>query len=296
MINLKGYLLAASFIGVFASAIAALPARTGFDKAVQDYNTHNYSRALSAFQKILGVNPQDAETHYYIALCYQALSQIAAAESEYKWVSSNSQNQSLRNNANQALQNIQAWTAHRTSSGRGNNFQSSSTRPSGNPPLLSLQPKIVTRASEQALGIGSSYAPNSSKEIAGLWERFTPRIPELPSVEGTYSLGISSTTACAGIKLPPGKAFVYVAAMPVKDTEQIPEGMVKIRLNAGRYAVFTHRGPTSDLQRSLDYIWKTWLPKANVKYRDAPSFELYDRQRFNADSAESEIDLYIPIQ
>ncbi len=160
--------------------------------------------------------------------------------------------------------------------------------------LTSLEPKIVQREAELAVGMGASYSLEGSKEIVHLWERFKPRIQEVPSAKGTHTLGIS----CAGlseISRRPGDAYVYVAAVPVTRAEALPDAMVKVELPAGRYAVFTHKGPLANLSSSMDYIWGSWLKRTREKYRNAPSFELYD-QRFKSESPESEVDIYIPVE
>ncbi len=97
--------------GVFAAPL-------GFDQAVADYKNQQYSLALSHFQQINRAHPSDVETHYYMALCYQCLSQIAAARQEYSWVYTYAKNQGLRYNAYQALVQLQKAAEQRKIAGR----------------------------------------------------------------------------------------------------------------------------------------------------------------------------------
>jgi len=100
---------------------AAAPA--GFDSAVADYNAKKLSAALSKLTAISQANPNHAQTHYYMALCYQGTNQIQLAQREYKWLYANSKDASLRYNSYLALAQIQRWSAKRNYSGQGNVYK-----------------------------------------------------------------------------------------------------------------------------------------------------------------------------
>lgn len=91
----------------------------------------------------------------------------------------------------------------------------------------------------------------------------------------------------------------YIAGAEVTSVENLPLGMEKITIEAGRYAIFTHKGPLNEaianLEHTMNYIYGSWLPKSGFELRDAPEFELYD-ERFHPASPESEFDIYIPIK
>lgn len=74
-----------------ALLIAALPAMSApanlYAQAVADYNAGKYGQAATAFETIKAQYPNNALTHYYLALCRQALGQFAKARQEYEWVS-----------------------------------------------------------------------------------------------------------------------------------------------------------------------------------------------------------------
>lgn len=157
---------------------------------------------------------------------------------------------------------------------------------------ITMQPKIVTREAETVIGMGGTFEPGDSPSISMLWDKFVSRRPEIKSRNSKYDIGVCCPTH-SDIPVDSGK-FVYIAASPVDDKADPPAGMVKTVLPAGRYAVFTHKGPISQLKHTLNYIWGTWMPKAEFEKRDAPDFELYD-ERFDPESLDGEFDLYIPI-
>ncbi len=73
----------------------------------------------------------------------------------------------------------------------------------------------------------------------------------------------------------PTEKVRYDAAIAVDRPVQ-PEGdFGAMEIPAGKYAVFTHRGPYENLGRSYQQIYGGWLPKSGYELRDAPAFEQY---------------------
>jgi AraC family transcriptional regulator len=159
---------------------------------------------------------------------------------------------------------------------------------------VNMQPKIVERGPDLAVGMGGSFPHNSFSRISKLWTEFQVRMPEVPAVRKGYALGVC-TAEHADIAIKPGDNFVYIAALPVTDAATVPAGMVKVEIPGGRYAVFTHKGPLSDLPHTVNYIWGTWVPRGEYKRRESPDFELYD-ERFNEQTLDGEFDIYLPIE
>lgn len=157
---------------------------------------------------------------------------------------------------------------------------------------ITMEPKIVTREPELVVGMGGTFEPGDSSSISKLWDKFIERQPEIKSRNEKYHIGVCCP-AHTDIPVDSGK-FVYIAAAPINGLPEVPKGMVKTELPGGRYAVFTHKGPISQLGHTLNYVWGTWMPKAEYERRDAPDFELYD-ERFDPESLDGELDLYIPI-
>lgn len=159
---------------------------------------------------------------------------------------------------------------------------------------LTMQPQIVERDEDLAVGLGGGFAEGATEQIKALWDRFLERKHEIGGTNPDYALGVCMPNH-SDIKKQSEQQFVYVAALPVRTADNVPEGMVVCRIPAGRYAVFTHKGPIANLPLTLKYIWGTWLPGSDYKYADGqPDFELYD-DRFCPDGADSEFDIYIPL-
>ncbi|MCK5241140.1 GyrI-like domain-containing protein [bacterium] len=98
----------------------------------------------------------------------------------------------------------------------------------------------------------------------------------------------------------PGNHFSYMAAVEVSEVDDVPEDMTGKMLPALTYARFCHHGDFCNLPTTIYEIYNKWLPDS--EYHLVPGwqcgishFERYD-QRFQWSSAESEIDIFLPIR
>jgi AraC family transcriptional regulator len=71
--------------------------------------------------------------------------------------------------------------------------------------------------------------------------------------------------------------------------------MKAFELPAGLYAVFLHRGPASEGQRTFQYIMGTWLPASGYELDSRPHFELLG-EKYKNDLPDSEEEIWIPIK
>ena len=90
------------------------------------------------------------------------------------------------------------------------------------------------------------------------------------------------------------KEFKKWAAVEVSDFHNIPEGMESFILTAGLYAVFIHKGSSSDTS-TFQYIFTTWLPSSEYVLDDRPHFEVLGEKYKNNDP-DSEEEIWIPIK
>lgn len=159
---------------------------------------------------------------------------------------------------------------------------------------VTMQPKFVEIPAQKAVGLGGVFAPGDSAAIGALWDKFIPRLKEVVQANSPVAYGICMPNH-PEIPVDSADRFVYVAALPVAEYGVKPDDFINCEISAGRYAVFTHKGPIEKICHTINYIWGTWLPTATVERREAPDFELYDH-RFQPASEDSEFDIYIPIK
>ncbi len=90
--------------------------------------------------------------------------------------------------------------------------------------------------------------------------------------------------------------FTYMICMGVNNTDSVPQGMTGKTIPAVKYAVFTHKGPYSNIGNSYSYIYQVWLPKSGKKVKQAESFESYDDRFKKPNDPDSQVDIYIPVE
>lgn len=78
--------------------------------------------------------------------------------------------------------------------------------------------------------------------------------------------------------------------------ENLPAGIIAKTIPAGKFAVYTHRGPLSNIMKTYQYIWGTWALVTSEEIDERDDFELYDKRFKGHDHKDSEIDIYIPIK
>lgn len=109
------------------------------------------------------------------------------------------------------------------------------------------------------------------------------------------------TTAMIGIgwddpKLTAEDRIRYDACLTVSDTFA-PTGEVRVQTIAGgRFAVFLHAGPYSQLINTYDAIFRDWLPRSGEPLREQPAFELYLNSPDHTPPADLRTEIWVPLQ
>lgn len=148
-----------------------------------------------------------------------------------------------------------------------------------------------------AAGLRGSTTLNDN-ELPDLWARFNTISHQIPhQIPGGRGLGICEayTEGNSLYTMNGDKLFSEVAAVEVDSFDHLPAPFVPKIIRGGRYAVFTHTGSLSLLQKSFSYIWGTWFLTTSERLDVREDFELYDQRFLGYDNPESQVDLYIPI-
>lgn len=137
-------------------------------------------------------------------------------------------------------------------------------------------------------GINQTYTFETRVAIPKQWDRFAPHIGKLPGQTGSYAYGV-----CWNYQ--PGRGFDYLTGVAVTSADALPPDFSSVRLQASRYAVFTHDGHVSNLIKTVETIWAKWLPESGLHPLNAPSFERYS-EAFDPHTGRGGIEVWIPIQ
>lgn len=158
---------------------------------------------------------------------------------------------------------------------------------------IDMEPVIIQQPELTIVGLEILTTLKDNDEdhtIPKLWEKFCPRMSEIKNKKNDdESYGI-----CFGDS--PSQPFTYVAGIEVEKNETVPEGMVCRILPASRYAVFTHKGPLTNLKETYGHIYGTWFPQSGLELAGMFDFEKYDSRFKGMYDPNTEIDIYVPIK
>jgi AraC family transcriptional regulator len=164
---------------------------------------------------------------------------------------------------------------------------------------LSQEPRIVERSATTLVGM---MCANTARHIRipALWGRFMKRRKTIPRAVDGMTYGVYIYDALPESDITDEMAFNYLAAIEVSCLENgqpvVPTGMISRKIPGGHYAVFTHRGFLRDLNKTYEYIYKTWLPGSReVEFIQNEFFE-YHGSEFMGDREDSITEIYIPVR
>ncbi len=76
----------------------------------------------------------------------------------------------------------------------------------------------------------------------------------------------------------------------------VSDGVQKTEIAAGRYAVMTHKGPYSELQKPYQWLFGKWLPESGEEAAHAPCFEEYLNDPKQTPPSELLTAIYLPLK
>nr|WP_232541702.1 GyrI-like domain-containing protein [Nocardia bovistercoris] len=159
---------------------------------------------------------------------------------------------------------------------------------------LSMKPEIVEREPMILVGMRTRFFSvdseknNIADQLPPLWDAFLPRLDEVEHRVSTVGYGVVRPES------PDSDHLCYDAAVEVSGIDTLPEHMVRLDLPAATYAHFTHRGPVTDLNLTVNYIYSTWLTGSDHRHTYGPDLEIYGEE-FHPTSPDSVIGYAIPI-
>ena len=107
-------------------------------------------------------------------------------------------------------------------------------------------------------GLNASYGNEDTRaKIPRQWERLAPHLGKVPGQIGQDAYGVCHASG-------PDCPFEYLAGVAVSSPDRLPEGFTTVKVDARRYAVFTHLGHVSSLPATIDTIWTQWAPDCGL--------------------------------
>jgi predicted transcriptional regulator YdeE len=137
-------------------------------------------------------------------------------------------------------------------------------------------------------GLNESYSPDTRPRIPQQWERLAPHLGRVPGQVGSDAYGVCHASG-------PDCKFEYLAGVAVSSPGRLPEGFTMVKVDARRYAVFTHPGHVSALPATIDAIWTKWVPDCGLPVAHAaPCLERYTPE-FDPRTGLGGMEVWIPL-
>lgn len=159
--------------------------------------------------------------------------------------------------------------------------------------LSQLKNQHICKDTFTVMGI-EYFGKNQNNEIPLLWNRFLNMMSTFTehNKQKTF-LGLCDHVPAYD---PEKSEFAYMVCVEINQPlVHVPKGMITKTILKQDYIVFTHSGSSDTLDITYKYIYGTYFFKSSYELDDAPDFELYD-DRYDPNSATSEIDIYIPVK
>jgi AraC family transcriptional regulator len=155
------------------------------------------------------------------------------------------------------------------------------------------EPRIETLKEKKLIGkhLTMSFGDNKTGE---LWRSFMPCREDILNAISSDLHSIQLYPADFFDDFNPYTTFEKWAAVEVSDFAHIPDEMEAFTLMGGLYAVFLHKGSSTD-PSTFEYIFSTWLPNSEYILDNRPHFEILGAKYKNA-SADSEEEIWIPVR
>jgi predicted transcriptional regulator YdeE len=118
-------------------------------------------------------------------------------------------------------------------------------------------------------GLNETYGRDTRAKIPQQWQRVAPHLGKVPGQVGQDAYGVCHAAG-------PDCRFEYLAGVAVTSPNRVPGGFTTVKVDARRYAVFTHAGHVSSLPAIIDTIWTRWAPDCGLLVaHGAPCLERY---------------------
>ncbi|MEZ0607404.1 GyrI-like domain-containing protein [Fibrella sp. WM1] len=156
-----------------------------------------------------------------------------------------------------------------------------------------MQPRIETIAAKTLVGMRLTMSLTHNR-TGDLWRAFMPLRHQIANRLSTDLISLQTYSADYFDAFNPAMEFEKWALVEVSDVGNVPGGMQPFILPGGLYAMFQHKGSSSDT-RTIQYIFTTWLPASAYELDQRPHFEVLGANYKNA-HPDSEEEIWIPIR
>lgn len=159
---------------------------------------------------------------------------------------------------------------------------------------ISLEPEIYVQPEITLIGMKTRFFSvdseknNIAQKLPALWEGFLARHLEILHTVPGLCYGVVQQAPEQTDQLE------YFAGIEVKANAPVPNAMERLRLPSARYAKFVHRGKVDLIDKTVNYIYSSWLARSGMRHTYAADLELYGAD-YHPASDSSVIHYAIPV-
>jgi AraC family transcriptional regulator len=155
----------------------------------------------------------------------------------------------------------------------------------------SFQPaRFETAAALLIAGLSQRYSPATASTIPQLWQQFVPYMSKVPQRVGAVDYGICYDNDAAG-------NFNYLCGFEVTELSSLPPELSHLHIPPQRYAVFAHTTHISNLRKTIDAIYRGWLPTApGIAPAGMPNFIERYGPGFDPQAGQGDLEIWLPIK
>lgn len=157
-----------------------------------------------------------------------------------------------------------------------------------------MGPRIEILDQKKFVGMRAVMSFSANKTFE-LWREFMPARTGIRNCVGNTLYSIENYPPHFFDNFDAAGEFEKWAAIEVTDFNSIPDRMESFVISAGQYAVFLHKGPASEGQKTYEYIFMNWLPGSGFELDDRPHFAAMG-EKYRHEDPESEEEIWIPVR
>lgn len=134
---------------------------------------------------------------------------------------------------------------------------------------------------------------------SSLWKRFMPQLKHLePHRENDDLYALQQyPSPLKSLEFEPESRFECWAGTRIKSgSAPLPEGIKRLQVKGGLYAIFIHRGPASAFSHTLQAIYDQWLPGSGYKIDQRAHFQVMGPGYAGPNHPEAEEEIWIPVR
>ena len=158
-------------------------------------------------------------------------------------------------------------------------------------PTIQTHPKLTLIGLKTEIGHVANSVESNGEKIGKLWGELMAILQKTPLLVGLPRVGAMAFQNPNDLNA----AQDYFAGVIFESEMEQPSGLIKREIPSGDYAEFVHSGHPSEVGKTFQFIYGTWLPNSGRKRTKGDEYALYPTS-FDPNADGAGIRIYIPLE